>query len=476
MTDKSFMESIDDETLAKLIDTTLKFEKAKQTGKMKFTILKMLPAAAAVLLLIGLFNIMPAIINPGNIETGAGYTGPGAASVSSVAPTSQTETQSPCEPVELFVPPIVEKSFFEEKILANIPDSDQRAREKMLAYYRLIDLEEIGAGYEGLDPDDPGYAERIRAIKEAIEMYPICQRLPVYVFDPHASNREIAQILGFLKTYTTLLGDELIQMYLDNGIPYADLPMLTGEDFEGEDSTSVTQQHPSEVTIEPIYGLCPTEDGAKYLEFKNRSLYGALMEYFGMDRWIGDRITLDMLARINSIKIEVKPEYSYIYDNKGLREEFGLDCKYIEYTINGKTLDILPEKFMEGGVLEGHMEQAGLDINEYFDYEPGHYDSDYYVAGYFVTKPSLTLEEKLRVYETLAWGGAVRMPVEQNDDGSYRTNFYNASPSIYLIGFPSRYYDQSEYDAEDTQYMPNLQEFGVSGMPTSKFVQETIID
>jgi hypothetical protein len=278
--------------------------------------------------------------------------------------------------------------------------------------------------------------------------------MPVYVLDPNADDRELEQLLGYLKAYTTLTASDLIKMYIDNAIPYAALPMYTGE----TPPENTGEQGPSNVNDEPNYGINTAEDGTEYVEFRNKSLYAALLEYFGLDRWHGDYITPDMLKQIYTINVKVKPEYSYFYDNKGLREEFGLDCKYIEYTINGKTLDILPEKFMEGGVIEGHMENASLDIFDYFNYE----------NGYYITKPDLSLEDKLAIYAILAWGGAIRMPVEQNPDGSYYTTMFNASPSIYLLGFLARYYDEAVYEYSDTVYMPNLQDFNVDGMPAAR--------
>ncbi|MCL2815853.1 MAG: hypothetical protein FWD23_14755, partial [Oscillospiraceae bacterium] len=355
MNDKNFLEAIDDETLAKLIDTTLRFEKNKKSEKPGFGILKIVSAAAAIVLVIGLVNMLPRFITADNPGPGAHHAGSNAENTQ----TTTAEIQNPVEPVALFVPPIIEKTFFEEKILAGI--TNQRDRDKMLAYYTLIDL-------TGFDSHDWG--DKINeAFAEAIATYPICESVPIYICDPHASGRELFFLLSILEIYTELTGDELIYMYETNGIPYEELPMFTGENFaedeENVQSTVETQKEP-----EPDYGVNTAEDGTKYIEFKNKSLYAALLEYFDLDRWF-DRITPDMLWQIDSIEVKVKPEYSYIYDNKGLREEFGLDCKYIEYTINGKTLGILPEKFMEGGALEGHMEQAALDIYEYFNYENG---------------------------------------------------------------------------------------------------------
>ena len=56
---KSFMDSIGDEKLAEMIDATFNYE--KRGGVMRVGLLKMLPAVAAILLVIGLANFLPMI-------------------------------------------------------------------------------------------------------------------------------------------------------------------------------------------------------------------------------------------------------------------------------------------------------------------------------------------------------------------------------------------------------------------------------
>ena len=56
---KSFMDSIGDEKLAQMIDATFNYE--KRGGVMRVGLLKMLPAVAAILLVIGLANVLPMI-------------------------------------------------------------------------------------------------------------------------------------------------------------------------------------------------------------------------------------------------------------------------------------------------------------------------------------------------------------------------------------------------------------------------------
>ena len=230
--------------------------------------------------------------------------------------------------------------------------------------------------------------------------------------------------------------------------------------------TGMLYSGPSGVFEAPHYGLNTAADGTEYIEFKNKYLYAALMEYFGLDRWY-NYITPDMLKQITSININVKPEYNYLYDNIGLRDEFNLNCQYLEYTINGKTLDILPEKFIEGGVLEPALENESIDISEYFDYESGYQsESGNYISGYYIPKATLSTDDKLFIYGILAKSAAMRMAVYNNDDGSYFT--VPMSSSIFVLGLPTRYYDQHEYDVSDIAYMPNLQEFHVADMSVVK--------
>ena len=84
------------------------------------------------------------------------------------------------------VPRMIERSSFENNILAHIPN--QRDLEKMNAYYTLKDAK----------ADD--LTERAK--KELQVTYPMTATYAIYVFDPHASERELTQIEGFIKLYT----------------------------------------------------------------------------------------------------------------------------------------------------------------------------------------------------------------------------------------------------------------------------------
>jgi hypothetical protein len=66
MSKKYYTESISDETLAKMIDKTLKFEKNNKAKKAASVIFRIVPAAAMLALVIGLANILPAMLNINN--------------------------------------------------------------------------------------------------------------------------------------------------------------------------------------------------------------------------------------------------------------------------------------------------------------------------------------------------------------------------------------------------------------------------
>ena len=101
----------------------------------------------------------------------------------------QTENTT-LEEFELFLPPAVEKSFFESKVLANIDNNNDL--DKITAYYTLNDS--LTSGY----------------------------KVPVYVLDKSLTARERDILLGYYRTYTDLTGTDIFQMYIDNDIPYDD--------------------------------------------------------------------------------------------------------------------------------------------------------------------------------------------------------------------------------------------------------------
>ena len=165
MNKKSFIDSISDETLAKMIDRTLNFEKTKKTRSIKPNIIKIVSVAAALVIFIGLLNILPMIINFDDDNINPANSGEN---------TDKTEINQS----GLFIPDAIEKSFFEEKILNAV--TNKSALNKILVYYMLKDS--------------------------------------FYMLDSSISSREKNQLLDYLLEYTDITADEMTQMCIDNNI------------------------------------------------------------------------------------------------------------------------------------------------------------------------------------------------------------------------------------------------------------------
>lgn len=87
------------------------------------------------------------------------------------------------EETRKLVPRQIEKSRFEEQILANL-QGNEFALKKMNAFYSLK------------DPDDPSLTDR--GVKEMMATFPITQKMAVYVFDPYATDRELNLIESYI--------------------------------------------------------------------------------------------------------------------------------------------------------------------------------------------------------------------------------------------------------------------------------------
>jgi hypothetical protein len=194
MSREYFTENLSDETIADMIDKALRFEKTVKTKNIKSNLLKMIPAAAAIALVIGLINLLPALLSNNDIGLPNGdvnypgvYTG---------------AAHNPGEEIELFVPWFMEKTFFEERVSDVMPEG--RDKTKVLAYYTL---------------KDPSAAELTdRAREEMLEAYPFTQAAPMYVLDPNIGAREKEQLLELFTEYTNLTGIDIIKMYRKHGI------------------------------------------------------------------------------------------------------------------------------------------------------------------------------------------------------------------------------------------------------------------
>ena len=184
------IDNISDETLAKITDKMLNFEKNQRARNVKANLLKIIPAVAAILLIIGFINIALPLLNTvaGNITS---------ESDNNTTTSVGDSYTALADRGELFIPEVVEKSFFEDKILAKI--TDERSKDKFLAYYALRDI------------NADGITERQR--KEMLVMYPLCEFYVIYALDPNITNREKEQILDYIYDYTDITLNDLIQMY-----------------------------------------------------------------------------------------------------------------------------------------------------------------------------------------------------------------------------------------------------------------------
>ena len=157
MSKEYFTEHINEETLVRITDKMLRFEKRQNDTGIRRSLLKLIPAVAAIALVIGLMNFT-GIIDIGDLS-----------GVHSATTTHETdEGTEMAEKILTEIPRIVEKSVFED-LLKSIPEdaSGARAATRMAAYYRLKEF------------DNGSF----------------------YVFDPNANERETAEIFGYWNDY-----------------------------------------------------------------------------------------------------------------------------------------------------------------------------------------------------------------------------------------------------------------------------------
>ncbi len=84
------------------------------------------------------------------------------------------------------LPMYIERSRFEELILANVPEGSEE-RGDLITYYVLQ------------DSLNPKKSERAR--NEMIAKFPVCETMEIYTFDQDASPREMGEIEDIIKTY-----------------------------------------------------------------------------------------------------------------------------------------------------------------------------------------------------------------------------------------------------------------------------------
>ena len=168
MNKEYFTENISKETLAKLIDETYNYEKNKKTRKIPVSnIIKIVSAATVLVLIFGFINFLPMFvnfddeINPANEITG------------------DENIYEPVDRGDLFIPEIIEKSFFEVKILNGV--KNKTILDKINIYYR----------FNG----------------------------SVYKLDASITKREKDMLLDYFLEYTDINFDDLFNMCIDNNLP-----------------------------------------------------------------------------------------------------------------------------------------------------------------------------------------------------------------------------------------------------------------
>lgn len=238
MNEKYFLDAIKDETLAKLIDETITLEKNAKNKNIKSNVFKIIAAAAAVVLVIGFFNIMPALLNPDADDINPGNS-------AGEITRNEDEYMPVADRGELFLPEKIEKSFFEDKILAKI--TDEKAIEKIQIYYILKDS--------------------------------------VYNLTPDISRREKELLLDYLYEYTNITHNDMMQMCVDNGIslPKTVDPAYSHVRFGDDENTLLLEieWHTYDTYLEEVlkpemekYNITDEEYEKEYLELiKDGKLY-----------------------------------------------------------------------------------------------------------------------------------------------------------------------------------------------------------
>jgi hypothetical protein len=207
-----------------------------------------------IAIVIGLVNLLPVFLNSDpDINPGAGIL--------------------LTEDIELFLPWVVEKTFFEEQILANLPEG--RARTRITAYYMLRD---IG-----------------------------------YVLDSRISQREANELLTFLEEYTELTGNDIMLMIMTH-----DLPL--------DNPNPPVERVPGDQYIAPLLTEPTPVESADQLEFTivastrelesgtmDRSIIGIILRFIGTFNEIDPDDLTDIVLTKDGTVIENNLTYSGEY-------------------------------------------------------------------------------------------------------------------------------------------------------------------
>ena len=200
MNKEYFTENISDETLAQLIDETVRFEKNNKDNKRIPVLFKIIPVAAMIALVIGAVNILPAVLKINLSGDGDGTPG---------ALATRTDIPSPTEinylnekEIELFLPQIIEKSFFENRVLAAV--SDEFDKKTVNTYYRLTEL------------SLPYSAELIADGVWSTYTFEDDNTNQFYKLDSQMTDRETNELFAILSE-AGFTGNDMMRMYMNAG-------------------------------------------------------------------------------------------------------------------------------------------------------------------------------------------------------------------------------------------------------------------
>jgi len=334
MSKEYFMDNISDEMIAKLIDKTLRFEKNNKINRKKINLFRIIPVAAMIAVFIGLVNLIAIIPDigesPNNIDPSANI---------------NSTLWDNIEEYELFVPRIVEKDFFENKILAAI--TNQRTREQLSAYYTLQEM---------ILSDN--------TINKKI--------ISVYILDPVITEREENILLESLNEYTDLTGNDLLYMYAENGIqpdnyidpndPYAHVRFGKTRDILLLD----IEWHTPETYLEEVleaYKITIAEHNEWLNEYKDSEEYTQLS-----DKEKASHYYIEWTLENNEYCEFLEEFYEKIKEGKG----------YYARTINGK----------KNNYLGFYDSDNVIDISKYLD------KNGYYIFRVYPYKPNVAYKDE----------------------------------------------------------------------------------
>lgn len=334
---------------------------------------------------------------------------------------------------------------------------------KLYAFYCLKDL------------SAPELTER--AVMEMNTLFPMLEdKGALYIFDPYASAREINALFDIY--YTLGLAD---QWEVDScEFDASSLAYFTNlEEVEFVGFTPVNYSFPISIKVtlsdsegniitdgeldryiteRETYSYAVPTDGSTVTIPVNASLEGALREYFVMESWTFEKLPLTSrhMEKITSIKAEIDDELTAILHEYA--EEALDSCRYIRYTINDYTLDVIPTYYPKsdydclfGGVV-GDEALLGLIEDSY------EYSEEY---GCYVLRDDVSEEDKLTIFRGIVSNEMNKVAiVGKTESGDYLTQFM--ARSSHVTGIIPRFLDTAEaFDESDKELFQNLTEWDI---------------